>query len=1024
MSCGYSRVFYKALISVIVCFLFGLVIAERSFAAIDQVERPEEELLILEVYVNETLRNKGFIAYMPEESALDRVMIPLSSFSRALSFAIRSNPTEGTADGWFNEENNIFQLDLNRNIVFVNGREHNIPIGGAEAHFEDIYVQSALLEEWLGVKVRVDLSTLRIFVTWGNLFPFEEEEARKKRGKYLRVGSVSESLYDKDTLIPYDWWTNPSIVWQHSVVGRGGDTGKNINTDFSLQATADALKSSAKLLISGSAGTDKDPKFSNAQLSFQKRDPTQSLLGPLKAGKVSFGDVSFPDVPLIVGRKRGRGVAVTSDSELGFAQSFGSETYTVDGDAPIGWDAELYRNGYFIAFQEIDGGGRYNFEDVNLTRGFNLFQIVLSGPEGQKRTQTQRIIRGPKMLQKDDLRYAFAVGQPEADLIPIADNSDANSDFGGSAQISYGVRNYLTVGANVYTGEDSASNLNTRQTSAGVSAVVAFLGLKTKVQLMGANEGRSGYDVEATTRIMGANITAGHTAYQGFDADDKDLLSTTTMDVNKNFKSVSASIRAEKNKFQDKEDELVLTGSLSTNLSGVRLTNVLERTISDRESQEDFEGNLALLTNVLGWRVRSNLRYDLQSDTQDTLRNFNMSAIKTLTPESSIRLNGLYDFSSDSTTMDMRYSKQFENYSIDLNAGADTNNSYFGGITFRTGLQPDHNGKYKMVSARDSGLGSVGLRTYLDSNGNRAYDEGEKPIKNITFRSNRGVIDGHTDENGSLFVNGLTEGITRLWLDNSSLPSIYMKPHDDYVTIIPRSGAMASLDIGFEQLGEVDGFIYAKNGDGSNKPLPGMEILLLNAQTGEEVTASSSEYDGYYVFSALSLGDYIVKAIPFWDGDATSVEVSVTGEKPIVTDITIMIKDVVDDGQDLAMNDNGVNQIEPTSGDHKVDNVVDDAPVPVVTDGLDVASGEVLRGLFVHVGSLSTFEDAKTAQKGLWTKYPDVLGDTPIYIYRIEVGGVTYHRIIGAITSYSSGNRICDVLIAKNEVGGCSLVEL
>ncbi len=1023
MPIGYIRAFSKVLVIVIMCCFFGLIFTERVVAAVTQMERPEEELLILELHVNESLRNRGFIAYIPEGARLDHAVLPLSSFSRALSFAIRANPAEGTADGWFREEKNVFQLDLNRNIVFVNGAEFDIPAGGAEAHFEDIYVQVALLEEWLGVKIRLDLSTLRIFVTWDKMFPFEEDEARKKRGGALGGRQSVQIPYDKDTLIPYKWWTKPSIVWQQSITGRGDKTSRSATTDFSVQAHADALQSSAKLLLSGFVGTDQDPKFTNAQLSFQKRDPGQELLGPLKAGKVSFGDVSFPDVPLIVGRKRGRGISVSSDSELGFAQSFGSEKYNVDGDAPIGWDAELYRNGYFIAFQEIDAGGRYNFENIELTRGFNLFQIVLSGPEGQKRTQTQRIVRGPKMLQKGDMRYAFAVGQPEADLIPIAENSESSSEFGGSAQISYGVKNYLTVGANIYTGEDSTSNLNSRQTSVGVSAVMAFIGLKTKVQLMSANEGRSGYDVEVSTRVMGANVTVGHTAYEGFDADDKDITSISTIDANKNFKIVSVSAGAEKNKYQNKEDELVLNTRISTNLSGVRLTNTLERTLSDAKSQEDFIGDLAVLTSVLSWRVRGNLRYDLQSGTQDTFRNFNVSAIKTLSPRSSLRLNGVYDFPAHSTTLDVRYSKQFENYSIDLNAGGSTQDNYFGGVTFRTGFQPDHHGKYQMVSARDSGLGSVGLRAYLDENGNRKYDEGEKPIQHIAFRSNRGAIDGYTDENGSLFVNGLAEGITRLWLDNRSLSSIYIRPYDDYVTIIPRSGAVASLDIGFEQLGEIDGFVYASSGDDPQKAVPGLEILLLDANTGEEVTSASSEYDGYYVFSALTLGSYVIKAVPFWDEETPVVDVVLTVENPIVTDINIILPEM-QAVQDIAMSGDAVDDIEPASGAPVVANVVEDAPLPVVTDGLDVATGEILRGLFVHVGSLGAFKNAQAEQKNLWKKYPDILGSVPIYIYKIKVGDKTYYRIIGAITSYSHGNKLCDVLIEHSEVGGCTLVEL
>ncbi len=139
-------------------------------------------------------------------------------------------------------------------------------------------------------------------------------------------------------------------------------------------------------MLSGSKGTQSSGRIDNSKLTFEPRDPSREMLGFMKAGAVSFGDITYPDVPLAVGRKRGRGVSVSSDSKFGAYRSSSAETYAVDGDAPIGWDAELYRNGYFVAFQEVSADGRYNFEDVELVRGFNLMQVILYGPEGQKQT--------------------------------------------------------------------------------------------------------------------------------------------------------------------------------------------------------------------------------------------------------------------------------------------------------------------------------------------------------------------------------------------------------------------------------------------------------------------------------------------------------------------------------------------------------------------------------------------------------------------------------------------------------------
>ncbi len=1016
-----------ALIIVLAYFSFGLTLAKQVFAAQNpsskpQIERSEEELLILEVHVNGTIRNHGIIAYLPEGETLDNTLIPISSLSRSLSYSIRAKPFEGIADGWFKNERNIFHLDLNKNTILINGKETHLSDGAAEAHFEDIYIQASKLQEWLGVSIRPDISTLRLFISSKTPFPFEESEARKNRGNALNTPHINNKIiYNPDVMIPYKLWGKPNIIWQNSIQGKHTDRQNTANASFSLQAKADALNFSSNLLVAGATGSNEKTRINNAKLSFEKRDPNNSLLGILKAGKISFGDVNYPDVPLIIGRKRGRGIAISSDSNYGTTRSLSREKYNVDGDAPIGWDAELYRNGYFIAFQDINSNGRYNFEDTELVRGFNLFQIILYGPEGQKRTDTQRIIRGAEMLQKGVVEYDFAAGQPEADFLPIADNSKTDSTLGGSGRVFYGIRNNLTIGASMFSGSDLSDNDIKRSTSASLTAVTAFSGLKTQIEFMQANQGRSAYNIETTTQLMGANLSASHTKYDGFSEDSKDLLSSSGIEVNKNFGRFSASARAEKNSYQGKDDEIEIRNTLSTRISRVRLTNELNRTLSDNKSQESFDGDISILTNLWDWRLRGKLNYDLQQNANERLNNLNISAVKKINRSSTMRVNSTYNFSSDITTADLRYSKEFDKFSLDMNLGGTTENDYFGGLTYRVGLQPDHNGKYQVTKAKDSLLGSVGLRTFLDNNGNRKYDEGEKLLPNISFRSNHGEIKGHTDENGSIFINGLTENLTKLKLNNNSMPSIYIRPYDDFITILPRSGATTTIDVGFEQLGEIDGFVLTKDENNDDKAIAGIEILLIDANTNEEVEITSSEYDGYYIFSALKVGKYIVKALPIWgeNSDITPIKIEITNDAAIATDQNITLQTIMP---------KITQQAEPiptySEQNEHITHIIEDEPLPVITDGLDIATGEELRGLFIHIGSVSSFQSAKEEQERLWGRYPDALGKIPLYIYKIQVGDKVYFRIIGTIEDFKAGRNICDKLVDDHAPGGCNIVEL
>ena len=150
---------------------------------------------------------------------------------------------------------------------------------------------------------------------------------------------------------------------------------------------------------------------------------------------------------------------------------------------------------------------------------------------------------------------------------------------------------------------------------------------------MKANAGRDAFELKGTSRIAGTNVTVSHTRYNGFPTDDRDLVSSSGIDANRNFGKFSASVRAEKNKFkkdefENKEDENIVRGNISTRISKVAISNSLERTFSDNESQDDFEGELSLLTSLVDWRLRSNLKYDLDHGVKEKFRNASLSAYK------------------------------------------------------------------------------------------------------------------------------------------------------------------------------------------------------------------------------------------------------------------------------------------------------------------------------------------------------------------------------------------------------------
>ena len=997
----YQKATFVALLIILMnCNFFGTAFAEPFSAPSTNVsgivERPEEELLILELRINQNVRNRGFLAYLPDTSDTAQTLIPLQVLSKDMSIAITADPGEGIAQGWFLEEKNVFQLDLDRRIVLTGGKEEPLPAGAAEAHYDDIYVRADLLEKWFNLKIRVDLSTLRIDINSSSPLPYEAELEREKRAALLRKKSLTQQPpYDPSQFLPYKKLGFPSVILQDTVQLRHTPSDNILQNNYSIQSFSDLGGFGTRFLLSGDINNQDGHEIQSARLTFRKRDPARGLLGRLKAGSIAFGDVDYPDVPLFAGRRNGFGASMSSNPQLAVSRSFGPETTIIDGDAPIGWDAELYRNGNFIDFQEINAEGRYSFEDVELIKGFNLFKIILYGPEGQKQTQTQRIVRGAEMLSEGEVSYEFAIGQPEADFLPIAEDSNTDRSFGTSGQIFYGLKKYLTIGASVFSGTDRTSTINSSQNAATVSAIVPFLGFRNQFRLLRASEGRSGYDVETSTQIAGANISLGHTVYDGFDENDQELKQNTTFAINRKIGRFSASLQAENRKFLDEADEQFIRNSLSTRFLGVQLTNTLEKTFSKSESQENFDGDLAILSDLWDWRLRSNILYDLDDRTDDTLQNIRVSAIRKINTESSIRVNADHSVTSDVTSTDIRYSRQFDVFSVDWNVGASSDNNYFTGMTVRTALQPDHENKYSFVNAREGGLGSVGLRTYLDANDNGQYDEGETLLEGIGFRSNRGVVDEKTDENGMVFIRGLSESATRFSLDETTLPSIYLKPKTDFVDIFPRRGATTSIDMGFSQLGEIDGFIYKAEKDENGEPIPapGISVQLIDLNTGEEIDEIRTEYDGYYIFTPLELGAYRVKTLPAWSEDPASlptIDVLLNSERAIQMD------------QNLTL---------PAILLRREEKILEDAKIVEI-------STQNTSGYFIQIGSYKKHTSAESEKNRAAALSPDKIFD----IHSVQIGQVTYHRVVSPVETYKDGQALCRSLKKSGIIDACVVI--
>lgn len=205
---------------------------------------------------------------------------------------------------------------------------------------------------------------------------------------------------------------------------------------------------------------------------------------------------------------------------------------------------------------------------------------------------------------------------------------------------------------------------------------------------------------------------------------------------------------------------------------------------------------------------------------------------------------------------------QFDKFSIGLAPAVDTKGNYALGLNLRTTLLPrDRALRYRFVGAEErNGATILGVRVFVDQNANGEFDDNETVMPDIVVTGTRRRAEAVTDADGVAWVPNLMPGPqTIVTIDQRTLPDLTYRPAKAHLVVQTRPGVLPVINYPILVLGEVDGFVVE---DDTVDPLDfagvgGVKILLLDAE-GTVIEQTRSEFDGYYYFSDLELGDYQV----------------------------------------------------------------------------------------------------------------------------------------------------------------------
>ena len=159
-----------------------------------------------------------------------------------------------------------------------------------------------------------------------------------------------------------------------------------------------------------------------------------------------------------------------------------------------------------------------------------------------------------------------------------------------------------------------------------------------------------------------------------------------------------------------------------------------------------------------------------------------------------------------------------------------------------------------------SDRGALVARVFLDANNNGVYDVGEVPVPSArvqAIQSNRGA---NTNEDGFAFTVGLPKNVlTDVIVVEGSLLDPFWLPSYEGRSIVPRAGSIHYLDFPIVETSEIEGKVLVLFPDTPGAtPLPQITVQLVDA-LGETVDSKVSAFDGFFLFTKVLPGDYLVQ---------------------------------------------------------------------------------------------------------------------------------------------------------------------
>ena len=817
------------------------------------------ELLILKPRIGEGLFIDSQIGAIQQNGKL---YFSFRELCDGLSFPLKVNTENHTAQGWYIREDFNFIMDLKQGLVISRGEQFAVTEDDWFPQDGEVYISAEKIYEWMKIEAELNVGALLVDFAGDEPFPIEDKIARRKRAKDEGI-EVSTTPVLPRLETPYALADGRTMSFRasHGITKNHHDVMRS-RRRVDVQTAGDFLGHSMKTFSNHTP----ENGIENFTFNMSRESDTPDLLGPLHARRYEFGDISPVNLPLAGGGEQELGARITNNPRGDIA---GSARRTFEGVVAPDWDVELYAGDQLIDFQTVDATGRYRFVDVDLYSGDNDFRLIFYGPQGEVREELVTIPVDLDEIGKDGSLYDVSLSFANTQTYQFTpeEDEDANTPH---LVMSYerGITNGLSVDAGIRAYQSEGEFKGLARAGAAVrigknllnASVITDEELETAVELIGRRS-LGEHDLRVASVFRTSHFSTTNLAGKANTNDYQMSLRGPLFD----FFGTPFTYSTDHQYIKNADDGYNIRDKVafSQRIGRFTLGQAVEfaRNASTEESEQSLVASFSARTSIGKTRLRGGLDFMMQPDGQWQGANIEISRPITKTVTATLGIDRAANPDKTAGELSVNWTNKYATVSPRITYNTD--HDMTATISVSSGLMYD-NKSQKIVVRRDglTNAGQVRAFVYFDKDGNMKFDGDDEVLPDTRVTSVQVSRSEITNDKGIALITNMPEyEPTDVIVDASTFSDPYFVSGFEGLSVLPRAGKVVNIDFPVHLSGEMDGTVLKPDPLRGATPASGLRIYLINNR-GDIVLSSVSAFDGYYVISVVPPGDYLLMVKP------------------------------------------------------------------------------------------------------------------------------------------------------------------